>query len=251
MSEIKELHYFNAQWNEKHRRYAHDQFALALRQLEHGIHRSGSALPSEVAAQGVRAMRDRLAMFEHGDQAYIDFFSRRVTPDHTHFGEITPAYSMLPVESLRHIRSLFPNILIVFLMRDPVQRIHSALNMRGPTVTATTNEKFRWALSEPSILERTRYDLTITNLRMVFPRERLFFGFYETLFCDSTIRALCEFLGLPFKPGDYKQHVNASAGQQRGSLSAEQIKAGMSALAETYAFCRREFGAAIPANWYG
>jgi hypothetical protein len=135
-------------------------------------------------------------------------------------------------------------------MRDPVQRILSALNMRGPSVT-TANEKFLWALNEPSVLERTRYDLTITNLRMVFPDERLFFGFYETLFCDASIRSLCEFLGLPFKPGDYKQQVNASAGQQRGSLSAELIEAGRSALAETYAFCRREFGAAVPPNWYG
>jgi hypothetical protein len=157
----------------------------------------------------------------------------------------------LPVESLRHIRSLFPNILIVFLMRDPVQRIHSALNMRGPSVTAITNEKFLRALSEPSILERTRYELTVSNLRVAFPGERLFFGFYETLFCDASIRSLCEFLGLPFKPGDYKQHVNASAVQQRGSLPAELIEAGRSALAETYAFCRREFGAAVPPNWYG
>src|SRR5262249_25083721 len=113
MSEIKEMHYFNALWTEDHRRYAYDLFTLALKRLASGTHRTGSQLPPEVAAQGVRAMSDRLGMFEHGDEAYIDFFCRRVSRHQTHFGEITPAYSLLPVEGFRHIRSLFANTAVV------------------------------------------------------------------------------------------------------------------------------------------
>jgi len=250
MSEIKEIHYFNALWSENHRLYAHNQFTFALKRLASGIDRAGSRLSPEVATQGVRALTDRVAMFEGGDKAYVDYFRRRVAPHHTHFGEITPAYSLLPVESFRHIRSLFANIKVIFLMRDPMRRIHSALHMREAPNKQKANEAFLAALSDPSMLDRTRYDVTIANLRAVFPAEFLFFGFYETLFCDASIRSLCEFLGLAFKPGDYGRYVNASA-EQYVPLTADQIEAGRSAFAETYAFCRREFGNAVPATWHG
>ena len=248
MSEIKEMNYFNALWSETHRRYAYNMFTSELKRLESGISRTGLRLPPEVATQGVRALRDRVAIFAGGDGAYVDFFRRRVAPHHTHFGEITPAYSLLPVESFRHIRSLFANIKVVFVLRDPVQRVYSALRWRhGPKA----DEALVAALSDPMIIERTRYDITIANLRAVFPAEALFFGFYETLFCDTSIQSLCEFLGLPFKTADYGQQVNASASQQRMSLTTGQIEAGRSAFAETYVFCRREFGDAVPASWHG
>jgi hypothetical protein len=250
MSEIKEIHYFDALWSENHRLYAHNQFTFALKRVASGIDGKGSRLSPEVAAQRVRALTDRVAMFEGGDKAYIDFFQRRVAPHHTHFGEITPAYSLLPAESFRHVRSLFANIKVVFLMRDPVRRIHSALRMREAPTKPKANEAFFTALSNPTMVDRTRYDVTIANLRAVFPAEFLFFGFYETLFCEASIRSLCEFLGLAYKPGDYGRYVNASAGQYV-PLTADQIQAGRSAFAETYAYCRREFGSAVPASWYG
>jgi hypothetical protein len=250
MSEIKEIHYFNALGSESHRLYAQKLFTSALQRLTYGVDRQGTRLPPEIAAQGVRAMTDRLAMFDGGDTAYIDFFRSRVAPHQTHFGEITPAYSLLPVESFRHIRSLFPNIRVIFLMRDPVHRILSALHIHAGPNEPKTGEAFLAALRDPMTVERTRYDVTISNLRAVFPPECLFFGFYETLFCDASIRALCEFLRLPFKPGEYAQFFNASTGQP-ASLTPTQINAGRSVFAGTYAFCRREFGSAVPAGWYG
>ena len=250
MSEIKELHYFNALWSENHRLHAHKLFTSALKRLASGIDRTGSRMSPEVAAQGVRAMTDRIAMFDGGDKAYIDYFRSRVAPHHTHFGEITPAYSLLPVESFRHIRSLFPNIRVIFLMRDPVHRVVSALHIHAGPENPKTGEVFFAALRDPIMVERTRYDLTVSNLRAVFPPECLFFGFYETLFCDASIRALCEFLRLPFKPGEYGQFSNSSTGQP-ALLTSSQIDDGRSVFADTYAFCRREFGSAVPANWHG
>lgn len=248
MSEIKELHYFDALWSESHRLHYQNKFTLALKRLTSAS--AGPRLSPVGTTQDMRALMDRLAMFEDGDEAYVDYFRRRVAPHHTHFGEITPAYALLPVESFRHIRSLFANIKVIFLMRDPVQRIYSPLRKREVQSKQKANEAFLAALSNPAMVDRTRYDVTIANLRAVFPAELLFFGFYETLFCDASMRSLCEFLGLAFRLGDYGRHVNASAGQYV-SLTADQIEAGRSLFAETYAFCRREFGSAVPASWHG
>jgi len=248
MSEIKELHYFDALWSESHRLHYQNKFTLALKRLTSAS--AGPRLSPAATTQDMRALTDRLAMFADGDEAYVDYFRRRVAPHHTHFGEITPAYSLLPVESFLHIRSLFANIKVIFLMRDPVQRIYSPLRKREALSKQKANEAFLAALSNPAMVDRTLYDVTIANLRNVFPAEFLFFGFYETLFCDASIRSLCEFLGLTFRPGNYGLHVNASTGQYV-PLSADQIEAGRSAFAETYAFCRREFGNAVPASWYG
>jgi len=241
MSEIKEIHYFNGLWNETHRLHAFNSFSSALKRVTGGVYPPG--LPMPPVGPPVQALVDRLAMFDGGDQAYIDYFCRRVAPHHTHFGEITPAYSLLPVESFRHIRSLFANIRVIFFMRDPVHRIVSAMQQ-------TTNQALLAVLRNPIMVERTRYDVTINNLRAVFPPECLFFGFYETLFCDASIRSLCEFLGLPFKPGEYGQIINAGV-RQPVSLTSDQIDAGRSVFADTYAFCRREFGDAVPASWHG
>ena len=247
MSEIKELHYFDALWSESYRLHYQNKFTLALKRLASTS--AGPRLSPAAVTQEMRALTDRLAMFKDGDKAYVDYFRRRVAPHHTHFGEITPAYALLPVASFAHIRSLFANIKVVFLMRDPVLRIYSPLRKREALSKQKANEAFLAALTNPAMVDRTRYDVTITNLRKVFPAESLFFGFYESLFCDATIRALCEFLGLAFRRGNYGLHVNASAGPYV-PLTADQIEAGRSTFAETYAFCRREFGSAVPASWY-
>lgn len=250
MSEIKEIHYFDALWSENQKLRYQNKFAFALQRLTSGINAAGQQLSPLAKAQRVQTLTDRLAMFEGGDQAYIDYFIRRVAPYHTHFGEITPAYSLLPVESFRHIQSLFSNIKVIFLMRDPLRRIYSALRKRDVLNKENANEAFSAALSDPRMVDRTRYDITIANLRAVFPIESLFFGFYESLFCDASIRSLCEFLGLAFESGNYEQYVNTSTGQEFASLTADQIEAGRSAFAQTYAFCRREFGNTVPASWY-
>jgi hypothetical protein len=133
-------------------------------------------------------------------------------------------------------------------MRDPVQRIYSPLRKDPALRNRKANEAFLAALNNPAMVDRTRYEITIANLRTVFPPEVLFFGFYETLFCDASIRSLCEFLGVTFRPGNYGRYVNASAGQYI-PLTTDQLDAGRSAFAETYAFCRREFGSAVPTSW--
>ena len=70
MSEIKELHYFDALWSESHRLHYQNKFTLALKRLESAS--AGPRLSPAVVTQEMRALTDRLAMFTHGDNAYVD-----------------------------------------------------------------------------------------------------------------------------------------------------------------------------------
>ena len=241
---LKELHYFDAVWRKDLGEKFDERFIRRLRWLlsdmtEESVRPSDAALIQEYA--------DRIAMIHGGERAYANFFARRLSSGITHFGEITPSYALLPVEGFRHIKRLRPDAKVVFLMRDPVQRYYSALRHWEREGKGRATDAFLPLLRGRGFVERTRYELTISRLREVFDENAIFFGFYETLFCDPEIRRLCAFLDLPFEPGNYDRVFNASP--KLSELTSEQLAMAHQHYAETYAFCRREFGAAVPSSW--
>ena len=58
----------------------------------------------------------------------LGWYSRQF-PKGKNLGEITPCYMTLPDRDIREIRKLFPNVRIIFLARDLVERAWSALTM--------------------------------------------------------------------------------------------------------------------------
>lgn len=99
-------------------------------------------------------------------------------------GEITPAYCILPTNRIRSIRAMMPELKLLLLLRDPVDRDWSHLRMvvlrdmrRDPT-TVTPDEYIDAARSDPR-LERGNYRAILQGWLDVFDRERLFIGFYE------------------------------------------------------------------------
>ena len=246
MSEIKELHFFDSIWTAGLKEQNKSRY---IRQIKTMADQFAREHASPVAMSRLQALTDRLSMLDGGENAYVDYFSKRVGGHHTHFGEVTPSYSLLPVDGFRQIRALLPNTKVIFLMRDPVGRLHSALRAyatRKGKVDA--RPYFIPALSDPRHVGWSRYDITIGNLRAVFPPDSIFIGFYETLFSDETIGRLCSFLGLAFLPGNYPLRVNAVA-EKGPPLTPEQLAAASAAFAETYAFCRAEFGSSVPSSW--
>jgi len=81
------------------------------------------------------------------------------------------------------------DVRVVFLMRDPVERIYSAARMSmrdarqsGKPVTRTENETFLDLYAERKSDRRSRYDQTIKNLDEVFGPQNILYAFYEDLF---------------------------------------------------------------------
>jgi hypothetical protein len=146
------------------------------------------------------------------------------------------------------MKSLFPRVKIIYLLRDPIDRHMSLMRMaeddRREPGFALRN--FISALDRPFSRGMADYRSHIEALRAVFTPEELFIGFYETLFTETEIRRLCGFIGVEFLPAAYSSRVNAS--NTPANLDATLIEAARAKFAETYAFCRSELPE-LPASW--
>ena len=137
VSGMKEIHYFDQIYRPDLCSYFGGQFAASLaRQLATLLDENQLEERPDIVD-----LIDRVRMNDEGASAYVDFFQKRVPQDVNFFSEITPSYSLLREDGWQAIKELFPEIKIIFLMRDPIDRYHSALRMyaRGGLSTQITN----------------------------------------------------------------------------------------------------------------
>lgn len=236
MPKMKELHYFNVRFRpemskQRHRR-VYTEVATATAAVAAGAPTADKDLMWEFI--------DRLAM-EREPAAYRAFFEKRVQSHHTVFGEITPAYSLLGLDGLAAIKDQFPQVKVIFLLRDPVSRYVSQLKFTDNT------GMFDAFLDRPGFVQRGAYDVIWKNLVEVFGPANIHAGFYENLFADDSVAGICDFLGLPFKAANYDKRVNPS--QRSFEPSADQELRARKAFRGVYEFCEETFGNRIPAKW--
>lgn len=232
---IKELHAFD-HW------FLPSEFAWVPARLEQDL-AAAAAKPARAAE-----LAERLAMAGPAD--YLAFFRRRLRPQHLAFGEISPSYALLPQAGLAAIRDLAPGCRAILLLRDPASRLLSEARMEARKKARGLAEQLAATLRQPLALARGRYEEMVPRVAAVFGPDRLLILFTETLFTDEAIARLCDFLGLPFRPGDYEAIAGgAPPGQERPT--AEMLAAARAAHAATYAWARDRFGDALPEAWRG
>jgi hypothetical protein len=248
-SRIKELHFFES-WLEPQR--FPDFNPWFVRALQSHLAADGQqALDKPV----VRDLLDRVRAIDY-PPGYLEHFRRLGADTRPLFLDITPSYALMSAESFRAIRTFLEaagvHIKILFLMRDPVDRYFSALRMderernrQGETFSAAAT--FDRHLETPAYHERSRYDRTIARLLDVFPRQDVFFDFYETLFQEATIRRLTDFLGVEFRQPDFRRYRNVSA--VTAPLTEAQVARGVRTFAPVYTDIRRRFAGDVPDSW--
>lgn len=101
-------------------------------------------------------------------------------------GEITPDYSIVEQDVVRKVHSLMPNLKIILLLRNPIDRIWSQAAMYHRQVEFRTLdtlcqvdfEKF----ADMDITKRlSNYPRTLQVWESVYPSEQIYIGFYEQL----------------------------------------------------------------------
>jgi hypothetical protein len=102
------------------------------------------------------------------------------------FGEITPAYAILPVDRIRFIRSVMPSVKLIFLMRNPVDRAWSQalmmlVSIPNRSFADVKESEFLAHFRSPGSLRRGDYRATLENWLGIFPPEQLFIRFYEDI----------------------------------------------------------------------
>jgi hypothetical protein len=171
-------------------------------------------------------------------------------------GEITPAYSILPDAAFREILSLYPEARIIFIMRDPIERIWSQIrffiSMRGRQ--DEPNSMVAKLVRRDDFLLRSDYRRTIEALERVIPISQIHYCFFENLVASGTVvdevRKLESFLGLSaLGTSTISQFAEKPANvSPRNRLSEENRLLLRDVLSDTYEFVRKRYDH-VPQSW--
>ena len=227
---IKELHYFDRSRqypspnhltldhpcqrikNKRHRQQIVKDMQRSLECLQQGDWQTAHWL-----------MRYRLGIYN--DQWYLSLFQAnrfKVT------GEITPAYSMLSAEDVKKISQLLPDLKLIFLIRNPVDRAwsHVRHEVKRNTFKEIDNiEKIKQVIDQPGQVMRSDYLKTLKNWKKHFPEHNFFIGFFDEILISPTnlLERISNFLAiepsffqanllfqniLPHNPWKYDQDIH-------------------------------------------
>lgn len=198
----KELHYFDC----LHLTKDHANFFRKRRidRLESAVKQIGDP-PKEPELANARwfshfALTERL-----DDHWYKQLFSD--CPPRCVTGDITPAYAMLPEEGFSHMAHLAPSAKVLFIMRNPADRVWSQIRFYAKSFNNPELLEPEAAIefaNTPGCIARTRYDRTLEAVRQVFPETQVLPVFFEDLHngdaAKSTLTQIFAFLGLTPQP---------------------------------------------------
>lgn len=248
---IKELHYFTAleaghldRELEKHRGYQEG----ALKRLARGTAGPGLAGRVEDRADWM----DVLARGQEDVPAYLDYLKKGARGDQV-IGDVTPAYALLPEARLKQIGTMARDVRILFLMRDPVERLWSHVRMiaarRDPGGRATAQRCGRllqkvFSGEESQIVKRSDYAGTLKRLKSALPEGRVLIEVFEEMIAGEGFARILRFLGLAPMDAD---PVPVHRGQPV-EMTRDQRAAARAWLAPQYDAAREALGR-CPAAW--
>lgn len=188
---------------------------------------------------------------------YFDYFAKIMDENGAGAsGDLSPSNQHLSIELLRNIKREFESrgikVVPVFLMRDPVDRLHSLVRYRK---RMRAHKKFLAPETEAEsvrFLTRLHFDsashapATLYALNTVFPGQAVTM-MYETMFDQTRINSLMDQIGLPHKLADF-QPVNAT--EKEESLSEDIALTAALTYAGTYRAANNLFGFdTVQAHW--
>ncbi|MFM9073857.1 MAG: sulfotransferase [Cyanobium sp.] len=193
--------------------------------------------------------RRRLGFYRHPERYYAYFQSLLAQPGITISGDITPSYSQLEAKDLRQISSEIKarglQLRTIFLLRDPVERIISSVRMnlrkKGQLQAEQEIQALRRAvIRKPRGIDgRSNYRHTLEALDRAFGLENVYVGFYESLFREDSIRSLCAYLEIPYRPADFEKRLNVSATDT--GLPDDLMEALGAWQRDTWTYCQARF----------
>ena len=162
-------------------------------------------------------------------------------------GEITPAYSALKPEVIAHVHDLMPDAKLIFMMRNPIERVWSQAVMsldkveRG-SARSVPREQLLKKLERDSARVLSDYRRTLENWGEFYPPERVFVGFLEDVHFHpgELLGGIFSFLGVDpsFRPPAPEKKVHSrSVGEMPvdfASRLAESYSGEIGQLAERF-----------------
>lgn len=189
-------------------------------------------------------------MMQQSPQVYLDYFKGLISSKINITGDITPSYSIISQSGLEKIAQYLEDagfdVKVIFLMRDPVERLWSAVRMEKRD-RLRRGQKLDSSFADQRAIEYTKikghvarsdYISTVLNIEAIFAKNAIHYELYENLFNKKSIQSLTSFLGLSLQETDFSQKVNHSPNQPR---SQETTKKLQEFLTPQYEFCKDKF----------
>lgn len=215
------------------------------------------ALARRGDAAGLAALQRLQAICERPDadhRSYVDLVTAGLAPGQVAM-DITPAYATLGEGMFRQMAAL-GETRFLFLMREPVARLWSALRMRVAKVVSdparfetACRERLDRMLVAPRAGDflRADYAATLDVLERCVPAARRLVMFTETLFGQAAADRLCAFLGIAPRPVPARLWPNRGPAAE---MRADQVERLVERLRPQYQAVCAAFGAAVPPVWH-
>jgi hypothetical protein len=114
-------------------------------------------------------------------------------------GEITPAYALLSEEAISHIKKINPDVKIVILLRDPIERAISQITMWVSESKKPINEKLiQTLLQSTEFLKYADTTAIIKNWMNSISESNIWIGYFDQIKQDprELLDSLYGFLGV-------------------------------------------------------
>lgn len=172
-------------------------------------------------------------------------------------GEVTPAYSFLPVARIREIADYLPDVKIIYILRNPIERAWSGMRRRtwygaGEKAGNRDVAELLKLANDQDILVRGDYRRNIGNWEGVVPQERIHYMFYDDISTDGQreLARVCSFLGvdpglLPAPPATSRPVNFAPESNMPEVIRQELVRH----YGKDRAFLEAKFGRDL-GNWY-
>lgn len=133
-------------------------------------------------------------------------------------GEITPDYSTIPEDGLRHIARLSPSVKIIFLMRDPIERSWSHIRMMANARRVTDLGDLEAMARSPEQVRRADYAAIIRSWTKIVPDDDFHIAFTDDIAEQPhrVLEGVCAFLGIRYQARFFRRAetpVHAGAAQ--------------------------------------
>lgn len=252
MGPVKEMHFFNCHFaDEENPGMMKHQYKRLKRHLDRRASKLVSGKDQKHLPFTI-GLLDAVAM-HYEPERYRQFYAKLMDQNSkAHItGDITPDYAAMSdrgfAKTAAYLKEMPFRTKVVFIMRDPAERLFSAFRMRSRTMVrdGKTSKKKRHSdfvafSGVRAQRRRTEYEKTIARLEQNFAPDQLCFLFFEELFREETAQDLCTFLDLPYIRPELDKAVNAGGEKMRPT--ADEIAAVREKYAGTYDAIADRFG---------
>ena len=144
----------------------------------------------------------------YDDDWYLSLFK-----DNFISGEITPSYSLLDEKELLSIKKISPEIKIIFMLRNPIERSWSQFKYQQKfskhLINYNETEIIQF-LKHKKVVDRSNYSKTLKRYYKIFPAKNILISFYDSILInpERLLNDINNFLGTNSCSNNYKSVSN-------------------------------------------